>query len=299
MSELQSLKERRLAVQSTQKITKAMKMIAVARLRGAQQRNDKAKPYNDHVNTIVHTAARQSPQAFDRYLHGNETGNDLYILIAANRGLCGSYNQNTFRLMESLIEGQRLENPEENTLEMITLGKKANEFVGRFEDIQHVGDFMLGDTPSFIQIEAVAARVLALFKENTYRMIRCVGTRFQSVLVQESVITPIFPLVIPHASQAPEARHEDPSRVISMEPNPSESAAHLWHLYVRSKLYQCLVESVTSEHASRMRAMDSASRNAENMIDELTLLYNRKRQAEITSELTEIIAGSESMKGEN
>ncbi len=299
MSQLQSLKERRLAVQSTQKITKAMKMIAVSRLRGAQLRNEKAKPYNDSVSKIVQAAVAQSPQAFDRYINADETGTDLYILIAANRGLCGSYNQNTFRLMESLIEGQRLESdaPENNTVEVITLGKKASEFIGRFEDVSHVGDFMLGDTPSFVQVEALAKHVLSLFNANNYRMIRCIGTHYKSALVQEAAITPIFPLDA--SGNSDESAQESDARVISMEPAPRESAAHLWRLYVRSKLYQCLVESVTSEHASRMRAMDNASRNAENMIDELTLLYNRKRQAEITSELTEIIAGSESMKGEN
>lgn len=288
MSQLQSLKERRAAVQSTQKITKAMKMIAVSRLRGAQQSHTAAQPYILELNDIMRTLELQFPQEFAAYTQSVDHAPDLYVLVSANRGLCGSYNQNLFRLMESIIEGELAE---DNDIKVITVGKKASEFVARFDDVEHVGHYTLGDTPSFSQADYIANEVLKQMRETQYRYVSCLGTFYKSALVQEPEVTRIFPL---------EATHEqaDQYRNLSVEPKLSECVSHLWEMYVRMKLYQCLVESITSEHASRMRAMDNASRNAESMIEELTLRYNRQRQAAITSELIEIIAGSESMKGD-
>ncbi|USO01108.1 MAG: ATP synthase F1 subunit gamma [Alphaproteobacteria bacterium] len=288
MSQLQAIKERREAVRSTQKITTAMKMIAVSRLRAAQRIKQQADAYVSHIERLFQVVVAQSSQAFGRYTQSPDVQKDLYIIVAANRGLCGSYNQNIFRMTTMILEQNQ---GTESSLDVITLGKKGGEFIGRCEDVDHIAHYPLGDTPDYSQIEGVIQHVLPAITAGTYRKVICLGTRYRSALLQEAQAIQIFPYEYAEAIGV--------LREISVDPDLQTGADHLWGFYLRSKLYECILQSVTSEHAARMRAMDGASRNATEMIEELTLRYNRQRQSTITSELIEIIAGSESMKGEN
>ncbi|MBB4657754.1 F0F1 ATP synthase subunit gamma [Parvularcula dongshanensis] len=292
MPSLKDLKDRITSVRSTQKITKAMQMVAAAKLRRAEEAATAARPYAQRIETVLgNLAAGLTPGApGPKLLTG--TGKDqvhLLVVATADRGLCGGFNSSIVRLARERIvslQGQG------KTVRLFTIGKKGRDQLKRL-----YGDLILEHydtegtkTVGFEQAKDVADRLLALYEEGAFDVATIFYGRFQSVIAQVPTASQVIPA-------KPPARPQDAAPVAPYEYEPDEEAilTTLLPRYVAVQVFRALLENAASEQGARMSAMDNATRNAGEMIDTLNLQYNRARQAQITTELVEIIAGAESV----
>ncbi|MCY3878437.1 MAG: F0F1 ATP synthase subunit gamma [Rhodobacteraceae bacterium] len=290
MPSLKDLKIRIESVKSTRKITKAMQMVAAAKLRRAQEAAENARPYSERLANVMSglaASAQDSPSA-PAMLAG--TGkSDTYLLIAATaeRGLCGGFNSSIIRMVkararELIKEGK--------TVKILTIGKKGREQLKReFEEafVGHVdlsGHRRVGSEAA----EAIAAQVRDMFATGEFDVAVIFFSRFKSVISQEPTARQLIPL------QFEEAAGGD-RRFYNFEPAEADILDELLPKAVSNQVFSALLENAASEQGARMSAMDNATRNAGDMIDKLTIVYNRSRQAAITKELIEIISGAEAL----
>jgi F-type H+-transporting ATPase subunit gamma len=294
MASLKALKNRISSVKSTQKITKAMKMVAAAKLRRAQSAAEAARPYSEGMAAVMASLAGRvepGPQT-PKLLAG--TGNDqvhLLIVCTSNRGLAGGFNANIVkaarRKAESLIA-------EGKTVYFYLVGRKARAALGRLfpRQIIHQYDTSEIRQVSFPDAQGIAADIVERYSADGIDIVHLFYARFQSVMVQEPVgqqIIPIPPL------EASEGGSGGVPAAVEYEPDEEEILAELLPRNVAVQIFRALLENAASEEGSRMTAMDNATRNAGDMINRLTIEYNRTRQAAITKELIEIISGAEAL----
>ena len=288
MANLKALKNRIASVKSTRKITKAMQMVAAAKLRRAQDAAVQARPYTDRFNAVMAglaSAAGGSATA-PKLLSG--TGRDmvhLLVVLTAERGLCGGFNSSISRLARTHAE--RLVR-EGKTVKILTVGKKGREALKRdwaSSMVAHV-DFTAVKRISYANAQAVARDVLSRFDAGEFDVATMFYSRFESVVTQ-----------VPTAQQIIPAKFEStgPATLYDYEPSEEAILADLLPRGVATQLFAALLENAASEQGARMSAMDNATRNAGDMIDRLTIVYNRSRQAKITNELIEIISGAEAL----
>ncbi len=288
MPSLKDLKNRIGSVKNTRKITKAMQMVAAAKLRRAQEAAEAARPYAERMNAVVAGLAASvggSPSA-PRLLSG--TGADkvhLLVVMTAERGLCGGFNSSIARLArvranELLAQGK--------TVKILTVGKKGREQLKRDLSAHFVGHVDLTDVKrvGYVNAQAIARDVLARFEAGEFDVATLFYNRFQSVISQ-----------IPTAQQVIPAQFEGGATSSLYDYEPSEEAilADLLPRGVATQVFTALLENGASEQGARMSAMDNATRNAGDMINKLTIQFNRSRQAAITKELIEIISGAEAL----
>ncbi|MCH7650886.1 MAG: ATP synthase F1 subunit gamma [Nitrospinae bacterium] len=285
MPNLRDVKQRIRSVKNTEQMTKAMKLVSASKLRKAQAAIQTARPYAHKMRDVMnHLVARCNKDLHP--LLDNRTGNRvLLVVITADRGLCGAFNSNIVKMTQELIK--------ENTDREISLfiaGKKGLDFFrNRPYKIQ---DKYLGWTKDFEYLKAVEIgdMLAQLFIENKTDRIYMVYNEFKSIMQQEVIREQLLPIVSEEAG-------DDQLTDYIFEPDEETILEDLLKRYMTTQIYRAFLESSASEHGARMTAMDSASRNAKEMIGELTLFYNRTRQAHITKELIEIVNGAEALKG--
>jgi F-type H+-transporting ATPase subunit gamma len=300
MPSLKALKNRITSVKSTQKITKAMKMVAAAKLRRAQEAAEAARPYSERMADVMASLASRvtvGPES-PKLLAG--TGKDqvhLLVIASSERGLAGGFNTNIVRLArKKLIELQG----QGKTIKLLFVGKKARAPFMRTDKNLIIGtiDQTHIKTVAFSDAKAVAEDITARFEAGEFDVAHLFFSRFRSALVQEPTRLQIIPAALPALAEsgtAGTAGGGDVPAAIEYEPDEEAILTELLPRNLAVQVFRALLENAASEQGSRMTAMDNASRNAGEMIDKLTVTYNRTRQAAITKELIEIISGAEAL----
>jgi F-type H+-transporting ATPase subunit gamma len=291
MPSLKDLRNRIASVKATRKITKAMQMVAAAKLRRAQEAALAARPYAERMDRLLsNLGARANRSSASKLLVG--TGKDevhLLIVMTAERGLCGGFNSNIAKLARA--DAVRLRG-QGKTVKIVTVGRKGADNLRRdlgsriIDRVDLRGHKQIG----FGIAADIAKKVLALFDAGEFDVATLYFSEFRSVIVQKPTALQLIPAKVPEASAAAgdQAAYE-------FEPDENEILAELLPRNIASQIYRGLLENAASEQGARMSAMDSATRNAGDMINKLTVRYNRQRQANITKELIEIISGAEAL----
>jgi F-type H+-transporting ATPase subunit gamma len=293
MPSLKDLRNRISSVKATRKITKAMQMVAAAKLRRAQEAAVAARPYSNRMAAVLGNLSRAMegrPDASPLIAGTGSDGTHLIVVATAERGLCGNFNSSIVKLAREQADRLMAEG---KTVKIFCVGKKGNDqlkrLYGRY--IIEAIDFKTVKQIGFAQAQAVGNRILRLFEEGTFDVCTIFFAEFKSVITQKPRGLRLIPADVPPAEKAPElegAIHES-------EPDEGEILAELLPRNINVQVYRAMLENAASEQGARMSAMDSATRNAGDMIDGLTLRYNRQRQAQITKELIEIISGAEAL----
>jgi len=291
MPSLKDLKNRIESVKSTRKITKAMQMVAAAKLRRAQEAAEQSRPYTERFTAVMAGLAASvgGSDAAPKLLAG--TGSDqthLLVVMTAERGLCGGFNSSIAKLARARAEALKAEG---KTVKILTVGKKGREQMKRdYEDL-FVGHVDLSEVKriGYSDAQGIAADVLSRFDAGEFDVATIFFNAFQSVISQ----IPTEQQVIPASFEASE--DEGTGTVYDYEPDETEILADLLPRGVATAIFAALLENGASEQGARMSAMDNATRNAGDMIDKLTIEFNRSRQAVITNELIEIISGAEAL----
>ncbi len=284
---VRDIKRRIRAVTSTQQITRAMKMVAAAKLRRAQVKVEAARPYARSLNELLYrlVSIQTRGSSLHPFLEERKVEKVGYLVVTGDRGLCGSYNINVLRLASQTISSSP------NQVQVAAVGKKGRDFFLRRGRELLFAELGL-EEPDFSQAAWIARRLVDYFLDGTLDEVSVVYTKFISALQQVPTVKRLFPLRVP-------AGAEDKGRVTSeyiFEPSVSEVVDRLLPRYVETQVYHALLESKASEHAARMTAMGAATDNAAEMIESLTLQFNRARQASITKEIAEIVGGAEALR---
>ena len=291
MASLDDLKKRIASVKSTQKITKAMKMVAAAKLRRAQDSAEKGRPYSEKMNNIILNLSRgiSDKENAPKLLSG--TGNDnvhLCIIMTSDRGLCGGFNSNIIKKAKSYFSKILSEGKE---LKIITVGSKGNDQLKRMygdKIIENIS-FKESKNANYFDADKVRKVVIEKFENSEFDICTIFYNQFKNVITQ----IPQAQQIIPLNSEDSEEKTSEES--YEFEPDEDEILSNLLPKNISTQIFKAMLENSASEQGSRMSAMDNATRNAGEMVDKLTIQYNRSRQAAITKELIEIISGAESL----
>lgn len=295
MPSLDDLKKRIASVKSTQKITKAMKMVAAAKLRKAQEAAEQSRPYSDNMKNLMDSISRGFvPIDNSRNLL---TGSDedktyLLVLFTSERGLCGGFNSQISKaLREKVVDLQK----ENKTVKIICIGKKGYDIVKRQYGDQIVDTVDLSAVKSIQYGDAkkISDKIIKMYFDAEFDKCLIFYNKFKSVISQIPTEQQVVPAEIVENDNDENISRDN--SFFEFEPNEKEILEELLPLNFAVQIFKALLESSASEQGSRMSAMDNASRNASDMIDSLTLFYNRSRQAVITKELIEIISGAEAV----
>ena len=294
MPNLDDLKKRIGSVKSTQKITKAMKMVAAAKLRKAQESAESSRPYADSMRDLIDAiSSGYNPTSTERnLLTGDENDNvHMLILFTSERGLCGGFNSVITKSLREKIENLEKEN---KTVKIICVGKKGYDILKRqySEIITEVIDMREVKTVSYQDAKNISDKIIKMFFDGEFDKCSIFYNKFQSVISQIPTEQQVVPIELEEDSSEEKAADQS---FFDFEPGESEILEELLPLNFTIQIFKALLESAASEQGARMSAMDNASRNASDMIDNLTLFYNRSRQAVITKELIEIISGAEAV----
>jgi F-type H+-transporting ATPase subunit gamma len=295
MPSLKDLRNRIGSVKATRKITKAMQMVAAAKLRKAQEAATAARPYAEHMDRVLANLNRRLPskEGASPLLVG--TGKDdthLLVVMTAERGLCGGFNSSIVRLARA--DAQRLR-ADGKTVKFVCVGRKGYDMLRRewgpliAERVDLKGVKQIG----FANAAEIAHKVLARFEAGEFDVATLYFAEFKSVISQKPTALQLIPAKLPESKGANGA--EAAAAVYEYEPDENELLPYLLPRNIAAQVLRGLLENAASEQGARMSAMDSATRNAGDMIDRLTLRYNRTRQAMITKELIEIISGAEAL----
>ena len=292
MPSLDDLKKRIKSVKSTQKITKAMKMVATAKLRRAQENAEKGRPFSEKMNNIILNLSNfiSDKDNASKFLVG--TGQDtthLCVVITADRGLCGGFNTNICRKARNYFDKILKEN---KTLKIFTVGSKGHDQLKRI-----YGQYIIEKTNfkgfkkiSYKEAEHVGKIIVKLFRESQFDVCKIFYNKFKNVITQIPQEQQLIPI---ESDKKKEEKVSD--NFYEFEPEENEILNNLLPRNISTQIFKALLENAASEQGSRMTAMDNATRNAGDLVDTLTIKYNRSRQAAITKELIEIISGAESL----
>ena len=294
MPSLDDLKKRIGSVKSTQKITKAMKMVAAAKLRRAQESAESSRPYSDTMNDVIGSISKKvvSTSSGRNLLTG--TGDDqvqLLILFTSERGLCGGFNSSITKKMREKIEDLKKLS---KTVKIICIGKKGYDILKRkYSDlIVDVIDMKANKSVSYQDAKDISQKIIKMYFDNEFDTCSIFYNKFKSVIDQIPTDQKILPI---ETEENNDIDLKSSTSMLDFEPGETEILEELLPLNFAVQIFKALLESAASEQGARMSAMDNASRNASDMIDKLTLFYNRSRQAVITKELIEIISGAEAV----
>ena len=293
MANLKDLKTRINSVKSTQKITAAMKMVAAAKLRRAQDAAESGRPYSTRMRQVIgNLASKADPSSAPQLLVGNgKEQTHLLVIMSADRGLCGGFNGSITRQTRAEVARLKAEN---KTVKLLMVGRKSADALRReFGDMyidQHEG--LQGTSVNYDDAASIADTIRSKFEAGKFDVCTLIFNKFKNAITQEITLTRLIPAEVDES----DAADNDAAAVsYEYEPEEDELLAILLPRNVSTQIYSALLESSAAELAARMTAMDNATRNAGELIDRLTLVYNRTRQANITSELIEIISGAEAI----
>ncbi|HMM15238.1 MAG TPA: F0F1 ATP synthase subunit gamma [Parvibaculum sp.] len=297
MASLKDLRNRIASVKATQKITKAMQMVAAAKLRRAQEAAEAARPYAERMNRVLANLAIGMAGREDapKLLAG--TGSDqvhLVIVATADRGLCGGFNSSIARLARDHINALLRDG---KTVRIMTVGRKGRDALKRQygDKIVKSVDFTGLRQIGFDQAQDIAHAVLAMFEAGEFDVATLFYSKFQNVVTQVPTAQQLIPATLPGADEVAKATAELAGAVYDYEPSEEEILSDLLPRNVSVQVFRALLENVAGEWGAKMSAMDNATRNAGDMINKLQITYNRSRQAMITKELIEIISGAEAL----
>ena len=286
MASMRDIKRRRSSIQSTGQITKAMKLVSTVKLQRTKQAAQNSKSYFDYMYKTVSSMLAKAGEVENPYVRGNDSTKKAVVMITGNRGLAGGYNSNVVKLIT------RGELAKEDLI-IYTLGKKGRESMLRY-GYELADDYStMIDAPEYVDAMRLATVLLNAYKAGEIGEIYLAYTNFKNTVVHEPKLMKLLPVDRTEAIEGPTADNEGPTAPMNFEPEEEDALDMIIPKYVTSIIYGGMIESVASENGARMQAMDNATTNAEDMIDKLTLQYNRARQGSITQELTEIIAGSQ------
>jgi len=281
---MRDIRRRIKSVKNTQQITKAMKMVSASKLRKAQGALLSARPYAERMRDVLMRVAAKTDASLHPLLVAREGNRRAYLIVTADRGLCGGFNANLIRKAVLTIREHGTEDPM-----IIAVGRKGRDYFKR-RLFNLVGDFTgLGENISFSHAKTVADAVRELYTHNLVDEVWLVYPHFVNPVTQRHEAVRLLPLQTPESTGKLEAEYV-------FEPTPEEVLDHLLPRYLNTVVFRALLEAKAGEHGARMAAMDAASSNAEDMIKRLTLIYNRARQASITREISELVAGAEALK---
>ena len=291
MPSLDDLRKRIKSVKSTQKITKAMKMVAAAKLRKAQENAEKGRPYSEKMNNIILNLSNSisDKENAPKLLVG--TGNKknyLCVVLTADRGLCGGFNTNIVKKAKSFFNKIIAEG---KSLKIINVGSKGYDQLKRVYGNQIIEKISFKDSKvaNYLDAEIVGKKIIELFEKNEFDICTIFYNQFKNVITQIPQEQQIIPL------KSNEIKKNSVEDNYEFEPEEDEILSNLLPKNISTQIFKAMLENSASEQGSRMTAMDSATRNAGELVDKLTINYNRSRQAAITKELIEIISGAESL----
>lgn len=293
MPSLKDIRKRIASVKNTQKITSAMKMVSAAKLRRAQEAAERARPYAVKMNEVISgLAARVDPTLHPLLQEREVQDKTLLIIITSNRGLCGGYNANIFRAVEKYGADRSAAGID---IKVATAGRKGEVYF-RNHHLERVENFadVVGNV-SYANAKRIGQYATEAFIAGTFDNVYIVYNEFISAISYNTLIEPLLPLTVDDI--APDAEAADSISEYIFEPSEAELLAQMLPTHIEIKVLHALLEAEASEHGARMAAMDNATSNAKEMIDSLTLQYNRARQAYITKELVEIVSGAEALEG--
>ncbi|MEP0391520.1 MAG: F0F1 ATP synthase subunit gamma [Erythrobacter sp.] len=289
MPSLKELKDRIGSVKSTQKITKAKQMVAAAKLRRAQASAEAGRPYATRLNAVMASlAGKVSGDSAPKLLAGSDSDQrNLLVVVNTDKGLCGGLNSNIVKAAKAKAAELQAAG---KTVEFYLVGKKGRAPLKREFETAITGGFdtTVAKTPGFEEADAISAELITMFDEGKFDVAHLIYPTFQSALVQNPTVNQLIPVPSPEAS-------DEGGAVVEYEPGEEEILEALLPRYVKTQVFGALLEREASEQGASMTAMDNATRNAGDLINKLTIQYNRSRQAAITTELIEIIAGAEAL----
>ena len=295
MASLKDLRNRIASVKATQKITKAMQMVAAAKLRRAQEAAEAARPYSQRMAAVLANITRAVGGGGEAPALMTGTGKDdvhLLVVCTAERGLCGGFNSQISRFARD--HARRLVN-QGKTVKFITVGKKGFDILRRDFGPQIIDrvDLREAKTLGFVHADDIARKIIHLFNEGGFDVCTLFYSEFKSVISQIPTALQVIPAAALVASSEPETAGGN--AVYEYEPEPGEILSDLIPRNISVQVFRALLENAAGEMGAKMSAMDNATRNAGDMINRLTITYNRQRQAQITKELIEIISGAEAL----
>ena len=289
MASMREIKRRRTSIQSTQQITKAMKLVSTVKLQRARQRAENSKAYFLYMYKTITSMLAKAGNVDHPYVKGSDSKNVAIVTVTSNRGLAGGYNANIVRM----VMGSGFD---KDNVRLYTVGRKGAEGLER-KGYKIVADYSdIIEEPTFTDAKEISARLLADFANGEIGEIHVAYTEFKNTVSQVPKLMKLLPVDAEGMQADAEERSElDKLTPMNFEPEEEEAIALLIPKYMTSILYGAFVEAVASENGARMQAMDSATNNAEEIISDLELKNNRARQGAITQEITEIIAGAEAI----
>ena len=291
MASLDDLKKRIMSVKSTQKITKAMKMVAAAKLKRAQESAEKGRPYSEKMNNIILNLSLgiADKESAPKLLSGSGKNQiHLCVVMTSDRGLCGGFNANIIKKAKNYFSDVTKEGKE---IKIITVGSKGNDQLKRLygdKIIENIS-FKESKNANFFDAEKVGKIIIEKFDKEEFDICTIFFNQFKNVITQIPQAQQIIPLIAVNKYQ------ENLNESYEFEPDEDEILNNLLPKNISTQIFKAMLENSASEQGARMSAMDNATRNAGEMVDKLTIEYNRSRQAAITKELIEIISGAESL----
>jgi len=288
MASLKSIKKRIVSVKNTRQITKAMKMVSAAKLRRAQENVVAARPYARKLGEVLQSLAANLEGDLHPLLEKRGAKTLLLIVITSDRGLCGGFNTTLCKAADRYIKEKK---DSYEQVSIMAIGRKGNEFLrSRYAVYKNYSNVLA--KPNYQTAAMLAQEVIDGFVAGEYDQVELLYNSFRTVMTQDITFQQMLPIVPEGKSDS-----EEPPVDFIYEPSVGELLAEILPKNIEVQIFKAMLETVAGEHGARMTAMDSASKNANEMIGKLTLQYNRARQAAITTELMEIISGSESIKG--
>ena len=288
MATMREIKRRRVSIQNTQQITKAMKLVSTVKLQRAKTRAENSKAYFKYMYKTITSMLAKAGNVNHPFVQGNSSKNVAVVTVTSNRGLAGGYNANIIKL----VTGAGFE---KENVRIYSVGKKGADGLARrgYQIVTENPDYI--EEPTFAQAQELGRRLLNDFANGEIGEIYVAYTEFKNTVTHIPKLVKLLPVEASDVTEDEEMSAIDKITPMNFEPSEEEAIALLIPKYVTSILYGAFVEAVASENGARMQAMDSATNNAEEIISDLELKYNRARQGAITQELTEIIAGAEAI----
>ena len=278
------------SVENTKKITKAMEMVAASKMRKAQDRMRAARPYAEKVLSIAAHLGEANPEYVHPFMKGNPDAKRAgFIVVTTDKGLCGGMNTNLLRVVTQQIQDLQSKG---QSVEAVAIGNKGLGFLNRVGARVVASATQLGDTPSLDKLIGPVSVLFEAYAKGELSAVYLCFTRFENTMKQESVVTPLLPLSAAKMSSDAKANGYTQDWDYLYEPDAQTVIDDLLKRYVEALVYQAVAENMASEQSARMVAMKAATDNAGNVIHELKLVYNKTRQAAITTELSEIVAGA-------
>jgi len=287
MASMVDIKRRMKSIKGTQQMTKAMNLVASAKLGRAKQRLNSSRPFNEESYRMV-SSILSGPEKIEHPFLTKKEGDTVFIVITADRGLCGGYNANAIKEVENIVaaEGLNWEN-----VSLLTVGKKSTDRFSKSE--KNILDFKLGisEKPTYADAVAIANSAISRFKSKKASRVILIFTYFESIISHVPTAKTLLPI------DPSTFKGETSKDVIIYEPDKTALLDYLLPKHIATQVYDALVESAACEQGARMTSMDNATKNAKEALGNMTLLYNRARQAAITQEISEIVGGANAIQG--